>query len=52
MKGVERFGKKGKLSLHYVGPYGILKNIGNVAYELSLPSELALVSREFHVFML
>ncbi|WMV57909.1 hypothetical protein MTR67_051294 [Solanum verrucosum] len=43
MKGVMRFGKKGKLSSRYVGPYRILKRVGNVAYELELPVELAVV---------
>ena len=38
MKGVMRFGKKGKLSPRYVGPYKILKRIGTVPYELELPS--------------
>ena len=31
MKGVMRFGKKGKLSPRYVGPYNILKRVGKVA---------------------
>ena len=39
MKGVVRFGKKGKLSPKYVGPYKILKRIGKVAYELELPAK-------------
>ena len=43
MKGVFRFGNKGKLSPRYVGPYEILQRVGKVAYELKLPSELALV---------
>ncbi|WMV25231.1 hypothetical protein MTR67_018616 [Solanum verrucosum] len=43
MKGVIRFGKKGKLSPRYIGPYRISKRIGNVAYELELPQELAAV---------
>ncbi|WMV57880.1 hypothetical protein MTR67_051265 [Solanum verrucosum] len=49
MKGVMRFGKKGKLSTQYVGPY---KRIGNVAYKLELPSELAAVHSVFHISML
>ncbi|WMV32271.1 hypothetical protein MTR67_025656 [Solanum verrucosum] len=32
MKGVMRFGKKGKLSPGYIGPYRIAKRIGSVAY--------------------
>ncbi|WMV51319.1 hypothetical protein MTR67_044704 [Solanum verrucosum] len=43
MKGVIRFGKKGKLSPRYIGPYRISKRIDNVAYELELPQELAAV---------
>ena len=41
MKGMVRFGKKGKLSPLYVGPYEILQRVGKVAYELMLPSELS-----------
>ncbi|WMV10667.1 hypothetical protein MTR67_004052 [Solanum verrucosum] len=43
MKDVMRFGKKGKLSPRYIVPYRILKRVGNVAYELELPQELATV---------
>ncbi|WMV07589.1 hypothetical protein MTR67_000974 [Solanum verrucosum] len=46
------FGKKGKLSLRYIGPYRIAKRIDNVAYELELPQELATVHPVFHVSML
>ncbi|KAH0776452.1 hypothetical protein KY290_007863 [Solanum tuberosum] len=52
MKGVMRFGKKGKLSPRYIGPYRIAKRIGNVAYELELPQELAVVHPIFHISML
>ncbi|WMV49474.1 hypothetical protein MTR67_042859 [Solanum verrucosum] len=43
MKDVIRFGKKGKLSPWYIGPYRISKRVVNVAYELELPQELATV---------
>ena len=52
MKGVIRFGKKGKLSPRYVGPYRILERIGKVAYRLELPVEMASVHDVFHVSML
>ncbi|KAH0711565.1 hypothetical protein KY289_007524 [Solanum tuberosum] len=52
MKGVMRFGKKGKLSPRYIGPYRIVKRVGNVAYELELPQELAAVHPVFHISML
>ncbi|WMV09534.1 hypothetical protein MTR67_002919 [Solanum verrucosum] len=52
MKGVMRFDKKGKLSPRYIGPYRISKRVGNVAYELELPPELAEVHLFFHISML
>ena len=52
MKGVMRFGKKGKLNSRYVGPYKILKRVGKVAYELELPAELAAVYSIFHISLL
>ena len=52
MKIVRRFGRKGKLSVRYVGPYEILKHVGEVAYELALPAKLASVHPVFHVSML
>ena len=47
-----RFGKKGKLSPRFVGPFEILKYIGKVAYKLALPPTLAGVHNVFHVSML
>ncbi|WMV41711.1 hypothetical protein MTR67_035096 [Solanum verrucosum] len=47
-----RFGQKGKLSPHFVGPYTILRRVGMVSYELDLPTELASVHSVFHVSML
>ena len=47
-----RFGRKGKLSPRYVGPYEILNLVGDVAYELALPVELDYVHPVFHVSML
>ncbi|WMV25849.1 hypothetical protein MTR67_019234 [Solanum verrucosum] len=52
MKGVMRFGKKGKLSPTYVGPYRMLKRIGKVIYELELPADLAAVHPVFHISLL
>ncbi|WMV45614.1 hypothetical protein MTR67_038999 [Solanum verrucosum] len=52
MRGVMRFGKKGKLSPRYVGPYQILRRVGKVAYEIDLPNELASVNTVYHVSML
>ncbi|WMV41087.1 hypothetical protein MTR67_034472 [Solanum verrucosum] len=52
MKGVMRFGKKGKLSPRYVGPYRISKRIGKVSYELELPVDLAAVHPIFHISLL
>ena len=52
MKGVMRFGKKGKLSPTFVGPFEILKCISKVAYELALSPTLVGVHNVFHVSML
>ena len=51
-KGVVRFGKKGKLSPRYIGPYRITERVDAVAYRLELPSELSRVHNVFHVSML
>ena len=52
MKGVMRFGKRGKLSPRYIGPFEVLNLVGEVAYELSFPPGLSGVHPVFHVSML
>ncbi|WVZ76451.1 hypothetical protein U9M48_024427 [Paspalum notatum var. saurae] len=52
MKGVHRFGVKGKLAPRYVGPFKIIEQCGPVAYRLELPSHLAVVHDVFHVSQL
>ncbi|XP_060202253.1 uncharacterized protein LOC132630707 [Lycium barbarum] len=52
MKGVLRFGKRGKLSLRYIGPFEILRRVGAVAYELALPLGLLGVPPIFLISML
>jgi hypothetical protein len=49
IRGVRRFGVKGKLAPRYVGPYQILAKRGEVAYQLSLPEGLSTVHDVFHV---
>ena len=51
-KGIIRFGKKGKLSPRYIGPYEILEKVGLLAYRLALPPELSQIHDVFNVSML
>ena len=52
LKGVLRFGKRGKLRPRYIGPYEIVSKVGPVAYKLKLPPELSRIHDAFHVSML
>ena len=47
-----RFGKRGKLSTRFIGPFEILERIGVVAYRLALLPSMSGVHEVFHVFML
>ncbi|KAK8586308.1 hypothetical protein V6N13_082119 [Hibiscus sabdariffa] len=51
-KKVLRFGKKGKLSPRYIGPFEVLDKVGPVAYRLALPSEFDKIHNVFLVSML
>ena len=47
-----RFGKCGKLSSRFIGPFEILERVGTVAYRLALPPSKSGVHEVFHVSML
>ncbi|KZV21106.1 Retrotransposon protein, Ty3-gypsy subclass [Dorcoceras hygrometricum] len=49
MKGVLRFGREGKLSPRFIGPFQILERIGTLAYRLALPPEISAVHNVFHI---
>ena len=51
-RGVIRFGKQGKLSSRYIGPFEVLERVGVVAYQLALPLSLLSFHEVFHVSML
>ena len=51
-RGVVRFGKRGKLSPRFIGPFEILERVGIVAYRLALPPSMSGVHEVFNVSML
>jgi hypothetical protein len=52
MKGVRRFGIKGKLAPRYIGLYPIIEKYGPLSYQLELPSKLSEVHNVFHISQL
>jgi hypothetical protein len=52
LRGVKRFGIKGKLAPRFIGPFKILSRKGEVAYEIELPEILSAVHNVFHVSQL
>ena len=51
-RGVVRFGKRGKLSPRFIGPFEILERIGTVSYRLALSPSMSGVYEVLHVSML
>ena len=51
-RGVVRFGKRGKLSSRFIGPFKILERVGTIAYRLALPPNMSGVHEVFQVSML
>ena len=51
-KKVMRFGKKGKLSPRFIGPYEVIEKVGPVVYRLALPPDLEKIHNVFHESML
>ncbi|XP_057518005.1 uncharacterized protein LOC130798926 [Amaranthus tricolor] len=49
MKEVMGFGKKGKLSPKFIGPYEVTKKVGKVSYRLELPNELGKIHDMFYI---
>ncbi|KAK9083739.1 hypothetical protein Scep_030210 [Stephania cephalantha] len=51
-KGHQRFWIKGKLASRFIGPFQIVRRVGEVAYQLRLSNQLAGVHDVFHISML
>jgi hypothetical protein len=52
IRGVMRFGKKGKLSPRFVRPFEITQRVGRLAYRIVLPLDLVRMHDIFHLSML
>ena len=49
MKFIMRFGRKGKLSPRFVGPFEVLERVDTLTYKVALPSSLSKIHNVFHV---
>ena len=47
-----RFGKSGKLSPRFIGPFETLERVGTFVYRLALPPNMSGVHEVFHIPML
>jgi hypothetical protein len=52
MKGVRRFGIKGKLAPCYIGMYPIIDKYGPMSYQVELPARLSGVDNVFYISQL
>ena len=52
LRGIKRFGIKGKLAPWFIGPYRVLARKGEVAYQLEFPEGLSAIHNVFHVSQL
>jgi hypothetical protein len=52
LRGMRRFKVMGKLSPRYIGPFLIFRRVGEMAYQLELPTSLSDVHNVFHVSQL
>jgi hypothetical protein len=52
MRGLRHFKIRGKLAPRYIGPFKILEQRGEVAYQLELPPQLSYVHVVFHISQL
>jgi hypothetical protein len=52
IRGLCRFKVQGKFSPRFIGPFKILERVGEVAYKLELPNQLANVHDVFHISQL
>ncbi|XP_020249412.1 uncharacterized protein LOC109826804 [Asparagus officinalis] len=52
IKGVQQFGRRGKLSPGYIDPFRIVERIGVVSYRLDILASMSSIHSVFHVSML